>query len=544
MLSRIQINNFLIIDNIDIDLTDSLNVITGNTGSGKSLILAAINFCLTGKIESNFITGDKLSVTLVFDVNDEIKNYFEKNNVDVEDEIIISRQISAAGKKRLTVNNQQIIQKILEGISDKLILIYGQHSFSKLFKRSTHGKLLDNFLENKNILSDISEKYKLYKSCEAELDKVKELNEKSRSEEEYLRHAYQELSDANLEENEEEILSDKRAEMKKRANYSKLISELSADIQNSEIISKLNSISRIISRSNYSENFEHISSHIDVALDNICEAENQLERMADDQFSENDLEKLENRLFEIRDLARKYNVPASNLMEYFEELEGKIKLIDNFDSKIKQLEKELSEHKENYQKLAKNLSDLRIKAASKLEKLVIAELEFLNMKTCKFKVDISTNNELMTEKGIDQISFTASTNKGTAFGPIDKIASGGEMARFMLAMQISILSKEENIPSIIFDEIDTGIGGSVADSVGDRLKKLSNLTQVFAITHQPQVAGKAEGHILISKSHKTDRTISSAEMIDGDEKTKEIARMISGKEITEKAIEAAKILIS
>lgn len=546
MLSRIQIQNYLIFKNVDIDFSKGLNVITGETGSGKSLVISSINFCLKAKGKENLIGNfdDKLIVTLVFNMREDLKEFFDESSIDVEDEIIITRSLSKDGKKRLLINNQQVTQKILDHISDKLILIYGQHSFGKLFQPSLHAEILDNFMDDKESLLNISQKYSKLKEVESKIISLKKLKEKSEAEDEFLRHAFKELKNANIFPGEEEELINSRIEMQKKAKYSDLISDLLDNLRNNQISTKLVSLSKTITRSNYSDDFEEILKNIDEALDKTCEAENLLERMSENNFSQNELEKIEDRLFQIKDLSRKYKIPSEQIVQYISDLEKKISQIDNFTSDLKKLDQQFTEAKNEYLSLATNLSEMRKISAKKIEDIIAKELSFLQMKNCRFKVQILSDESKFSDKGFDKISFTASTNPGTPFAAIDKIASGGEMARFMLALQVSILSKIKNLPAIIFDEIDTGIGGSVADSVGDRLKKLSELSQVFAITHQPQVAGKSDCHILIYKNLIDDNTISNASIIIQDEKVKELARMISGKNITEKAIEAAKTLIA
>jgi DNA repair protein RecN (Recombination protein N) len=547
VLSRIYIKNFLIIDELDLDLRKGLNVITGETGSGKSLILDSIFYCLNGKI-SNALIGsrsDKLIISLSFTLNKKLVLKLSELDIETEDnQIIISRQISNSGTKKLSINNEPASQKVLDEISEDLILIYGQHSLNKLFKQSYHLNILDNFLKSPEILNQVSSLYQQMNSKIKENEDLLENIATSKKEEEFLRHAKEELYKAEIKNGEEQELSDKRIILQKQQKYKDLLGGLIESISAKNFTGEMSSVQKQIARSNYADDFEEVYIHIEKSIDHISEAESILERMALNIEDESSLEYIEDRLFEIRDLAKKYKVLPDQLNSFLEGIDEKLEKLDSFESMLLKNNVELAKLVNNYNLATQKLSEMRRVASLDIEKLVESELKFLNMAGCRFKVDIISDSEKKSEKGIDKVSFMAATNIGSAFGSIEKIASGGEMARFMLALQVALFSKNETLPTIIFDEIDTGLGGAVADSVGLRLKKLSEVTQIFAVTHQPQVASKSDYHIMIIKKNSDGSTVSSAKLLDENQKTEEIARMLSGQKISSAAIEAAKIMIA
>lgn len=548
MLTRLYIKNFVLIEELELDLEHGFYAITGETGSGKSIILDAINFCINGSASQDLIKAGKehLQVVLTFDIDSEIKNLLEENGIEIEkNEISLSRTFSKTGKKKCLINNQPISQKIIDLFIEDLITIYAQHSLSSLFKQNFHIKFLDNYLENKTNIFKIKEIYKEIKQFEKELDKLSINNAQIIKEKEYIEHIVNDLKSLKIKENEEEELSIKRIELQNISKKSQLINEIISNIESSDIGANISSIIRMISRSKENEIFEPILEKMQESLDMFSIAEQELQNLTNIEYSENQLDTIEERLFSIRAIARKYQVPPSNLNNLLVESEQKLENISNFDLELSKIEKKIFALKKEFLEIASLLSEQRKKAASDLEKLVKSELDTLEMFSCNFKININSSlNENFKETGIDSVSFVASTNPGMPYSPIDKIASGGEMARFMLALQVSFLSKLQNLPVIIFDEIDTGIGGKVANSVGERLKKLSEFSQLLVVTHQPQVASKSSHHLLVKKYISDQQTSSSATLITKDEKILEIARMLSGKEITNASKLAANELIN
>jgi len=548
MLHSLFIKNYILIDSLELELGEHLNAITGETGSGKSILIDAIGFCISGKGGAEIIksSADSASVSLSFTNSSHLAESFSEIGIelDANEDIIITRQINKDGKKKCTVNNQPISPKALDSIVDELIIIYGQHSFSNLFKVSTHIKILDSFLQDQSIFAKLSESFKELKQIKDRIIELKITQEKTEKEADYLTHVAEELSKAKIQDNEEEELATLRTKLQQGDKQRQLIKDLLDGIRSAEISANISSMIRQMSRSSSPDLFENIHNELENAQSHIDEAENLLERLAQGESSDLSLDEIEERLFMIRGLARKYGVNPSGLNEYLKEVQTKLDQFTNCDQELSKLQKASIVAKTTYLENAKIVSKLRKDAAINIEKLVSSELSHLKMKGCDFKIDIADLSEdSITEKGFDSVKFIASTNPGTPYGSIEKIASGGEMARFMLALQVALFQNNKNLPTIIFDEIDTGIGGVVADAVGTRLKKLSDSTQVLAITHQPQVASKSTHHIVVSKIHSGLTTISSARILSTDEQIEEISRMLSGKNITDTARKAAKEMI-
>lgn len=549
MLNRIFISNFLIIKEIDLDLSKGFNALTGETGSGKSLILDSISFCLYGKKLNNLIGNfaTKTLVSLTFSVTSEITQALLDLNIDLEDddELIITRQISSAKKTKLLVNNFPITQKQLNKLSEDLILIYGQHSFGNLFKPSFHLSVLDGFIEDKKLLTDVAYYSYEAKKLQQNIEDLEHKKIEAKQEEDYLKSAKNELQSLNIKDNEEQELCEKRALLKNKAKFSQMINSVLEDIRSMDASNKLPAILRRISRSSEAEKFDNIYSEIDKSLEHLCQAENLLEQMQNSEEIDMSLDEIEERLFEIRAVSRKYNISSANLLQYLQDIEDKLLNIKSYENNLSNLKKKFEDVKAEYFKFANQLSQIRAEKSSKIEEEVSNELKMLKMPECRFKVELHTKKDEIHSKGMDKVIFSASTNPGTPFGAIDKIASGGEMARFMLALQVALFSKSVKLPTIIFDEIDTGIGGAAADSVGTRLKKLSsNGAQLLIITHQPQVASKAENHFIITKHSNGEVTTTHVKSLQQEERVNEIARMLSGKEVNEAAINAAHSLLS
>ena len=546
MLTNIYIKNFILIDEMDIDLSNGLNVLSGETGSGKSIILDAISFAMTGKASPDVIRANETSakVALSFSATEEIRQILLDQGIeDAGDEIIITRIISFDGKKKLLLNNQPTVQRLIDLIESKLIMAFSQHSFSGLFKVSSHIGFLDNFANLKSATTIIAEKTRALRSLDNQIEKLKLEREIAARDEEYLRHSVAELQKLNLQEDEESKLAEQRAFIQASFKQKELISSLLSAFENDGPATDISNMIKTVTRSKDSEMLEPFLLELEKAYDALQEAENiliDLQKSDDDTLS---IDEIETRLFAIRALARKHNVPASNLLDHLNFLESKLNLINNSDEELSKLQLERQKLLSDYKIHAAKISETRMLSAKLLEKAVTSELKNLKMNNCDFKVIVEFDENQISEKGSDKVCFEARTNLGANYDTIDKIASGGEMARFMLALQVAIFSGLKDLPTIIFDEIDTGIGGAVADSVGDRLKELSKSAKLLIVTHQPQVAAKSDKHFKISKIAENNITTTKIEILSQNSKLEEIARMLSGSVLTEEAKAAARKLI-
>lgn len=535
MLITLSIKNFVLIESLSLDFSSGFHAISGDTGAGKSIILDSILFALGHKFDSKIIRlgSDMASVTAHFDVSNEVAEIASEHGLDIAEGLIIKRQQFANGKKKFFINDEPASSKLVALLGDSLIEMHGQCGYGKLLNPASHLKILDKYGQLDELKEAVEEKYKEYKKIESDIEEIEKNRNFIEREVDYLKHSVSELASKCPKEGEEAALSDKRIKLRGFEKRRDAINNLQQIYSESLIPSKISSMQKIAS--NQDESFGKLIENLDQINIYLGELEESLEELSREVIEEN-LEDIEARLFEIKDLSRKYKIPADNLAEHLQNMERELEELEDKIDNSYHLKKDLAKAKSKYDEFSKLLSDKRKKVAKDFENKVSKELAPLNMANCRWFVEITEREP--SANGIDNVRFTAITNPGTNPAPIDKIASGGEMARMMLAVKLVLFDKDY-VETIIFDEIDTGLGGRIADSVGLRLKALSKVAQTIIITHQPQVASKADYNILVTK----EAGKSTAEILDIAGKNKEIARMISGAKITDKALEAAKELI-
>jgi DNA repair protein RecN (Recombination protein N) len=556
MLQSLSIRNFVLIEELELDLKEGLSVITGETGAGKSILIDAILFCLGSKFSSNIIkTGaDFCSVTAVFTPSDDVSNLLNEINIEHNDELIVKCIQMHGNRRKFLINDQIVTQKTLQQVTDYLLELHGQHNHTSLINPSTHIDILDNYGDLLDLRSSVSELYKNWQKIKKEIVGIKKEKDNIESEISYLTFVVDELAKLDIKLGEEEKLSNIRRNLQNRDKEIKEAQDLLAQLELPDIDQAISKGLRIIARSSSGMgDYSSISLNLEEAYNNLEDARTKIRSIINNYNThEFNLEEIEDRLFEIRDKARKYGVISDELPNFLKESNEQLETFQKKISNSEKLEKDLLRAIEQYFNFAKILSNKRANSAITLERIVQSELALLKMEKAIFRVEINTleyenltqgeAEEEIFKNGIDSVRFIASINPGTPAAPIDKIASGGELSRFMLALKAAILRTALR-PTIIFDEIDTGIGGVVADSVGQRLKKLGRAAQVIAITHQPQVAGKADQHILVEKTQLDKKTKVIIRSLSKEERVLELARMISGKAITESSIKAAQELL-
>lgn len=545
MLQRLEIKDFILIEKLELDFDQGFCVITGETGAGKSILLDSILFCLGSKLSNDPVRpqADFCSVILVFD-NDETTNiYLESAGIIISDNLIIRAIQKNNGRKTFAINDQTVTIKLVQGLFDYLLEIHGQHNHTQLLNIACHGEILDGFGKLHEFKNIVSQNYYKWQELKKEILKFDSNQEKILQEIDYLKHICDELEQANIKEGEEEELVDIKRKLQTYDKEKKLAKALTEDIENISVERLIAKIQKSMSTSENHEILEKISADLEAAYDKIENAKSSLSQLIQDidnpEFS---LEEIDDRLYEIRSLARKHHCSVNDLENFFKKSCDRLQLLNeqlNNNSEIKQ---NVVIFEQKYYELANELSEQRKKLANILSDKVMSELSSLDMKKAIFKIEVVQNMTSPSAKGIDNIYFTASTNPGMSLSSIDKVASGGELSRFMLALRVALFN---NAPkrTVIFDEIDVGISGSVADSIGQRLKILSQALQIIVITHQPQVAGKADLHILVEKSQREKYTIATVRILNHEARALELARMISGKVITDTAIKAAKELL-
>ena len=547
MLVGLDIRDILIIDHAEIIFTSGLNVLTGETGAGKSILLDSLGFVLgwRGKTEIVRPGADfgEVSVWFEVDVDHPVKKILDENNIPWEEELLIRRVISADGRKTAWINGRRVPRELLIQLSPLLIEIHGQHDDKGLLDQRSHIHLLDMFAANNSQRELVKEAWKKLKKAEKELQDEQKKFSAFEAEESFLRYSLDELIRVNPKEGEEQELDAKRRMMQSAEKIKDdiLKAQNAVGVNGAESLI-LDAMRWIETASGKSDGpFDDALASLSRASTELGEAIGIIEGLVDTlDFDAHELEMLEERLFEIRGLARKHKIPSDQLYKFKAELEDKVAEFSFGAETLSSLEDKIRVCDNEYNVAASKLNKSRLIAGAKLDKLVREELPFLKMENAIFETNIIPAQR--SANGSDDVSFLVSTNKGTAKGQIGKIASGGELSRFLLALKVC-LTKGYTSVAMIFDEIDRGIGGATADAVGRRLVRLSKNAQVLIVTHSPQVAALGDAHFQVVKSITSTETLTKVNSLDGNARIEEIARMISGDKITNAAINAAATLV-
>lgn len=544
MFHSLSVKNFILIDELEIEFNKGLCVITGETGAGKSILLDAILFCLGYKTSNNIIKRGKdyAVVNIIFSLNEEIKNFLIQNFIEPEALLLVKCLQKAEGRKNFFINNQVVNKAIMQQLATYLFELHGQNNNISILYANTQRDILDSYGNLLDFRVELSKCYQTWQNTRKEIAEITLKQNSIDQEIDYLSFATEELTKLNIQIGEEEKLANIRKDLQNKDKDLQLIKDILEQINNPEINTSINRAEKLLARQGDNERFEAIATSLEEAYNNLEEARQGLSNLLDSfNYEEYNLEETEERLFLIKAISRKYNVPADELGIFLDKSLEKLGILKNKIANSNELKAQEMLLRKKYYELASDLSSKRLAAAKHLEESLHQELKQLKMAKAIFEIEIIAGKE-STASGNDDIVFKASTNPGTATEAINKIASGGELSRFMLALKTSLFDKMVK-PSIIFDEIDVGIGGEVADKVGERLKKLSSVTQVIVITHQPQVAGKADLHIKIEKTQLEKETKVTVKALNLAERQEELARMISGKTITEASLKAAKELL-
>jgi DNA repair protein RecN (Recombination protein N) len=554
MLARLSIRDIVLIDRLDIDFGSGLAALTGETGAGKSILLDAFALALGARGDAALVRegAEQGQVTAAFDVAKDhpARRVLADNDLasglSGEEELIVRRVQFADGRTRAFVNDQPVSVQVLRALGTALVEIHGQHDDRAFVDAATHRALLDAYGGTENKAAEVAALWNERRAREAAVADHRAAVERAAREAEWLRHAVDELGRLKPESGEETALAERRTGMMQAEKVSEdLRSTLDAvSGPNSPVPPLATAMRRLERRAAQAPALiEPTVKAIDLALSALDEARAQLEaalRVA--EYDPQELERIEERLFALRAAGRKYNVPVDALSALAQRYEGDLALIDAGAERLATLEREATEALARYRAAAQALSAARRRAALKLDKSVNAELKPLKLERAEFSSQIESENE--GPNGLDRIEFWVRTNPGTRPGPLMKVASGGELARFLLALKV-VLADRGSAPTLVFDEIDTGVGGAVADAIGVRLARLASGVQVIAVTHAPQVAARAERHYVISKDAlaKGKRVATRVAELEGERRREEIARMLAGAEITAEARAAAERLI-
>ncbi|MBR5625846.1 MAG: DNA repair protein RecN [Alphaproteobacteria bacterium] len=548
MLTNLNISNIVLIEKLNLEFGPGLNVLTGETGAGKSILMDALSLALGARSDVGLIRHgcETAAVSANFDiVPDAAKSILAEFDIEFTDGLILRRTLSADGKSKAWINDVPVSIKTLKQIGDTLIEIHGQFANHTLLNQSSHRKTLDAFLLNNinnfsALFTKIKEDYQLYNSAKNRLQELQEMLERSATERDFLAHNVNELQNLNPQIGEEEELSNRRNAI---INQEKNIAILSDAIQalaprGNSLESQIFNVAHILQRIKGDQN--PYSEQID-KLYEIAESISQIAESLEPESTDTDtVDSIEERLFAIRAAARKHRVTADELPSLLEQMSAQLNTIDNSDAELKKLTDTTNILRIEFEKSATALHELRTQGANILRERLLSELPDLKLGNADFMLDISPSAP--SASGTDDVTFMIKTNPGSPFAPLHRAASGGELARLMLAMRV-VLADNNNDIAFVFDEIDTGISGATASAVGARLNKLAQSGQALVITHSAQVAGYANRHFKISKTVTDNKTTTRVHEISENERINEIARIISGAEITPESITMAQTLI-
>lgn len=553
MILELYMKNCALVEELRLTIDENLNILTGETGSGKSIIIDALGLCLGEKYDRSFLRkgSEKGIVEAIFSSESQhLKDVLEKYDIELDEDnlLVITRVIYNDGKSVARVNGRTLKLSVLKEIATTLIDVHGQHQNQALFNKETHLQFLDLFGESdlQDLKLDYKDMYKEYTRVKNALNVLTENKDDMQIQREIdlLKFQINEIESANLSKDEYEELLKQRDVFR---NSEKIYSNLNLSYQNlyegsvnavdligsaSKELSSIAEYDKVLSE--YNENVERIMYELQ---DISREIRNYKESI---DFEPYELEQIEIRIDEINNLKRKYGNTIEEIFEYYDKTKNRLDEILNRDEKVEELKREILRIEKVLNDKAEKLTQARQKVAYSLEEILLIELKSLNMKNVVFKVNFEESN--FTLEGKDDIEFMISFNLGEDIKPIYKVASGGEMSRFMLAFK-TILADIDQIDTLVFDEIDTGISGIAAQIVGEKLSQIAKKKQIICITHLPQIAANADTHYCIEKNTSNDRTFTNIRRLDRDQKRDEIARLIAGSNITEKTIEHASEII-
>ena len=550
MLTLLSIKNFALIEQLEMNFSNQFSIITGETGAGKSILLGALGLVLGNRADLTSLKDkeQKCVIEAHFDlVKYDLKDFFEANDLDYEDQTIIRREILPSGKSRAFINDSPVNLTELQDLGGFLIDIHSQHQTRELTEEVYQIEILDAVANHQNVLLEYKQHLLAYKSFKSELKKLQNEKESLSKEADYNAFLLEELLSANLKEGEQVEL-ESTYEKLNNVEFIKENLDKSLALANEEeigIIQSLKEIKNSLQKvSNLSEDYKVLQERVSSVLIEFDDIAKEILIQAEKLF--NDPEKLElvsQKLQMIYNLQKKHNVATiAELLVIQNDLDSKVVLADDLDNQIQKLEIKIEEEQSILTDLSSKISENRKIAAPILVNQIVEVLSQLGMPNARFQFEIKSS-ETFLSTGKDEIQLLFSANKGTDFGLLKKVASGGEMSRIMLAVK-SILANYSKLPTIIFDEIDTGVSGEIAQKMGDIMKVMSSKMQVFAITHLPQIAAKGNQHYKVFKSDKEDTTISELKLLGTEERVIEIAEMLSGKDISESAITHAKALLN
>lgn len=552
MLQTLSIKQFAIIDELEVHFGDGLTVLSGETGAGKSIIIDAIGQLIGMRASSNYVRhGEKKAIIEgIFDIDEskEAISILEALDIDIdEDFLLVKREIFSTGKSMCRVNNQIVTLQDLRKIMQELLDIHGQHETQTLLKQKYHLQLLDNYAEDKykKLLNSYVATFDQYKAKKKELEDLESADQALLQRLDLLKFQHEELQEANLVEGEVKQLETdiKRIQNSENLNLALNNAHLTLTDEHAitdrlyELSNQLQSISHILP-----EKYDSLKEEVDQFYYTLEDAKHQLyDELTNTEFDEQYLNELESRMNVLNDLKRKYGKDISELITYQSKLANEIDKIENYEESTSQLRQEIDTLYDKVIKLGEQLSKERRSVAQTLRNHIVEEIQNLQMKDANLEISFKPL-DVPNREGIEFVEFLISPNKGEPLKSLNKIASGGELSRIMLALK-TIFVKTRGQTAILFDEVDSGVSGQAAQKMAEKMKDLATYIQVICISHLPQVATMSDHHLFISKDTTDDRTTTHVQELSGDERVTEIARMISGASVTELTRQNAKEMI-
>lgn len=552
MLESLSVRNVVLIDKLDIEFAGGLSILSGETGAGKSVLLDSLGLVLGQRADTALIRSgtDKLSVTAVFSAlppDSPLAALAEENDIELEDSLVIKRTVAADGKSKIFINDQPVSLKLLKEFGAGLVEIHGQFDNQGLLNPANHLEILDGYGQYPAELNEVRTAYEKYRQAGKERREAEICLRNSREEEDNLRHWVDELIKLKPVVGEEDELNRRRSEI---MNAEKLVESLNAAYSalngTTDVVSAIRRAQSAVDKADtiVDGKYRDIADILEQALINAEEAVRSIEDASSDlSYNRNEAENIEQRLFALRDAARKHQVGVDELPRKLEEMQQRLSAVELGEDRLTSLLREEERCRSDYLEKAGRLSVLRRQTAEELDKNIMRELPPLKMEKARFITLVEKLPESgWSPTGIDNVCFTVSTNPNSPQGPLNKIASGGELARFMLALKVNLV-KTAGSMTMVFDEVDAGIGGATAQAVGSRLAALAENVQVLLVTHSPQVAACGSHHFKVEKKTQNNITTTYVSLLSEEEREEEVARMLAGEKITDEARAAAKVLI-
>lgn len=553
MLTSLSIRNVVLIDRLDLEFVGGLAVLTGETGAGKSILLDALGLALGDRADAGLVSDDSATVTASFDLEDGHPALALLHHNDIEppepgDPLILKRTLTADGRSRARINDQTASVGLLREIGRTLVEIESHYATQGLLDPSNHRAALDRFAGIEDRAASVAERWRDLAEARRALADVRAEMEKARTEEDYIRHMAAELADLAPEMGEEARLSERRAVLSNADKLAEAVQDAQTALSDPEAIdARLGRAERGLLRAadRAGGTFDEALAAIARAGAEAAEALRELDALADRLVANpEELQRIETRLFALREAARKHRTDVEGLPALAERYEQMLGGLDGADERIAEVQQRVDAARSAFVSAAEALGSARAKAARRFDKAIMAELPPLRLEKATFQTRIDRLDEAdWGPGGMESVTFEIATNAGQSPGPIRKIASAGELSRLMLALKVA-LATGDSTATLVFDEVDSGIGGATAAAVGERLARLSQSVQVLVITHSPQVAARGDGHWRVEKSEDKGRTRTAVTALDPSDRQEEIARMLAGAKITKEARAAAASLMA